>query len=340
MFFRIALAAPVSAGGAPAKSFRLRRGWLLLAGLVLALSTTQAARVVWIDTDLSLGSPLREVDDAYALIVALHSPELSVAGISTTYGNAPLAGTTGRTRTLLNQLGLAIPIFPGATGPGDFDRRSAASEALAVALRKNRRLVYVALGPLTDLAAFLALHPEQAGRLEQIVMVAGKSPGATLGFGPQETFRIHDANFVKDPAAVRAVLRSPIPILIAPIETSSRLMIAKPDLEALRKSGATGHYLAERSGIWLWFWTHLARARGGPIFDALAVAAAARPSLLTINTRYAAIEADGSFLVRQKRSSGGRKVRFCSDFSPAVKELILRRLSGRPEKSSSARPGR
>ena len=28
-----------------------------------------AARTVWIDTDVSIGSPIREVDDAYALLL-------------------------------------------------------------------------------------------------------------------------------------------------------------------------------------------------------------------------------------------------------------------------------
>jgi len=49
-----------------------------------------AADTVWIDTDVSIGSPIREVDDAYALLLAFHSPEIRIAGISTTYGNALL----------------------------------------------------------------------------------------------------------------------------------------------------------------------------------------------------------------------------------------------------------
>ena len=50
---------------------------------------------VWIDTDPSIGVPLHEADDGFALVQAFHSPELRIRGISTTYGNAGL-GTTDR----------------------------------------------------------------------------------------------------------------------------------------------------------------------------------------------------------------------------------------------------
>lgn len=286
-------------------------------GVVAALHCCRAkgaeVRNVWIDTDLSIGSPWREVDDAYALLLAVHSPELRVVGISTTYGNAPLRATTQRTRDLVNRLGLTIPINPGTASPGDSGHSTAAADALASALRENKRLTYIALGPLTNLASFLTLHPLEAKRFDQIIMVAGKSPGATLGFGPRENFRIHDANFVKDPQAVRVVLES-------------RLTMDAPDLRALKASGPAGRLLAQRSGMWLWFWTHIAQAEGGPIFDALAVVAAAKPQLVTIEERSAAIDAKSGLIVSRPSEWAGRKVLFCPAFSPDTKDFILSHL--------------
>lgn len=310
------------------KLFSWRTG--LLSGALVALLNFvppyAAARVVWIDTDLSIGSPLREVDDAYALLLAFRSSELEIAGLSTTYGNAPLRATTQRTRDLLDRLGLTMAVSAGATSAADLGRPTAASRALATAVRKNNRLTYIALGPLTNLATFLRLHPEEAKRFGQVIMVAGRSPEATLGFGPGEKFRIHDANLVKDPAAVRAILHSQIPILLTPIETSSRLLLDKSDLRALSGSGSNDRFLARKSGVWLWFWTNIARARGGPIFDALAVVAAARPSLLTIEKRQAAINAEGELIISPLPDEAGRTVSFCSAFSPATKDFVLRRL--------------
>ena len=82
----------------------IQRG-ALLGGLLVLAASTAGARPVWIDTDLSLGSPLREVDDAYALLLALRSPELRIVGVSTTYGNAPLPGTTERKQKALGAFG-------------------------------------------------------------------------------------------------------------------------------------------------------------------------------------------------------------------------------------------
>ncbi len=315
-----------------AHAARTRYGWGLIGAFVLAFSSAQGARAVWIDTDLSIGSPLREVDDAYALLLALRSPELQIVGVSTTYGNAPLRATTKRTRNTLGIFGSELTVNPGAASARALGRESAASEALAAALRREK-LTYIALGPLTNFATLLRLHPEESRRVERVVMVAGKTPGATLGFGPEEKFRVHDANLVKDPAAVRAVLRSEIPVLLVPVETSARLELDRADLDALAASGAAGEYLARRSRVWLWFWMHIAKARGGPIFDALAVAAVAEPSLVKKETRFASFDPHDQLIVRR---AGGRKVDFCIGFAPETKATILRRLSGRRAKSSSA----
>lgn len=305
-----------------------------IVGLVtvfLALTGTRAAaRAVWIDSDLSLGSPLREVDDAYALLLALRSPELTIAGISSTYGNAPLAGTTARLRKSLGAFGADLRVSPGAKAPADLGKPTAASDALAAALR-GEELSYLALGPLTNLATFLRLHPAEAARIREVIMVAGKTPEATLGFGPENRFRIHDANFVKDPTAMRAVFAWQLPIVLAPIETSSRLQIDRGDLDRLRASGPAGRYLASRSGAWLWFWKTFARERGGPLFDALAVIVAARPDLVTLETRFMELE---------HGPAAGRKVLFCKGFSPETKSVLMSRLSAQKAKSSTAPPDR
>ncbi len=327
------------------KRFQVRRwftassvGALLLAGVNLGQGQIHGTEIrrVWIDTDLSFGSPFREVDDAYALVLARHSPELQIAGLSTSYGNAPLRAVTRRTQDLVERLGLTTPVISGANSPNDLGRSTPATESLAATLRKNERLTYIALGPLTNLASFLILHPKEATRIDQIIMVAGHSPGAVLGFGPGRRFQIHDANVVKDSAAIRTVLKASAPILIAPIETSSDLILEKQDLQLLRRSSPVGQHLANGSGVWLWFWKHIVRAKGGPCFDALAVIAAAQPGLLKLETRRARVEAKGELIVRENSQRTGRRVLFCTAFAAGTKEFFLDRLSDRPEKSSSA----
>jgi inosine-uridine nucleoside N-ribohydrolase len=303
---------------------------LALLGAVLGCARFAAAGMVWIDTDVSIGSPIREVDDAYALVLALHSPEVRIAGISTSYGNAPLGHVTRVARELIRQFGATAKltpahVFAGAASAADLGRQSQASEALATALEKES-VTYVALGPLTNLATFLRLHPQSARKIRRVIFVGGQAQGTTLAFGPRHSFHIHDANVFKDPAAAEAVVQSNIPLTVVPIATASELLLNEENLRDLERSGGTGNYLARRSKVWLWFWTRFVKANGGPIFDALAVVAAAKPELVSTNGRYAKMDEAGNLIVTDRLTSGARRVRYCMDFSPNVKRFVMERL--------------
>ena len=300
---------------------------------LLCLTHNARAERVWIDTDVSIGSPIREVDDAFALILALHSPEIHIAGLSTTYGNAPLGQTTRVARDLVQRFGWSAGVtvdhvFPGARSARDAGRKSGASEALAAALQK-RKVTYIALGPLTNLAIFLDLHPEAASRIERVIFLGGQMQGTSLAFGPTRSFRIHDANVFKDPAATATVLGSSIPLTLIPIATAANLLVDGTDLRQLERSGDAGNYLSRRSRIWLWFWTHVVKTEGGPIFDALAIVSTARPELLSIKNRYAGADGAGNLVVTPHRTKGARPVRYCTGFAPETKRVVMQRLMAR-----------
>lgn len=302
----------------------------LCAIFVYGILQTANASVVWIDTDPSIGSPWREVDDAFALVLAFHCPDLKIAGISTTYGNASLHDTTRIARDITVRFGkpadlTTANVSAGASRSSDLGRPTPASDALALALRKNRRVTYIALGPLTNIATFLTLHRELSDRIEKIIFVGGRSPGATLGLGPRNWFHIHDANVVKDQAAVEMVLRSNVPLVLAPIETSSNLVLNAADLQELATAGAPGDYLCQKSHIWLWFWTKFVKTNGGPIFDALAICAA-QPQLVATEKRYAALDASGNLMAERHSRKNSRPVRFCTALAPGTKRFVLRRL--------------
>lgn len=293
-----------------------------------------SALTVWIDTDVSIGSPIREVDDAYALVLALHSPEIRIAGLSTTYGNAPLGHTTQAAQNLVGRFGrgagLTAPdVYPGARSAADLGRRSAASGALAAVLGK-RKVTYIALGPLTNLATFLQLHPELAHRIDRVIFLGGQAPGTTLAFGPNRSFHIHDANVFKDPAAVKAVLRSDIPITMVPIATAANLVVDEMDLRQLERSGGGANYLSRGSRIWLWFWKNIVKNKGGPIFDALVIISATKPELLSLEKRYATMDEGGNLRVTPRPINGARPVRFCARFATATKPFILQRIQRAP----------
>jgi pyrimidine-specific ribonucleoside hydrolase len=305
---------------------------LTLLVFVLGFARFIDARTVWIDTDVSIGSPIREVDDAYALVLALHSPELRIAGISTSYGNAPLRHTTRAARELVRQFGAPANlrperVFTGARSAAAFGSRSEASEALAAALEKES-VTYIALGPLTNLATFLQLHPESARRIDRVIFVGGQMQGTTLALGPRRSFHIHDANVFKDPVAAAAVIRSKIPLTLVPIATGSDLTLNDEDLRELERRGNAGSYLARRSKLWLWFWTHFVKTDGGPIFDALAIVTAAGP-LVSTKTRFAKMDEAGNLIVTDRLTSETRRVSYGTGFASGTKRIVMERLISR-----------
>lgn len=318
---------------------KCRLAFLLLA--VAASCRTVGAVNVWIDTDPSIGSPVREVDDAYALLLAFHSTEIGIEGVSTTYGNASVKRTTAVARILARRFGreariTKASVYAGARSAQDLGQITAATDALASRLERGGKLTYIAIGPLTNLATFVRLHPQLTRRIERVIFLGGRSPEARLAFGPHR-FRIHDANVFKDQVAAQIVLKSHIPLLLVPIETASYLMLRRNELRSMRGDGGAGEYLFANSKVWMWFWTRIVQTEGAPVFDVSAVIAAAQPGSVRIESRYAEVSGAGDLIVSERRSSPGQtRVEWCRDLRPSAKLLLLKRLrSPRPERGAS-----
>ena len=301
---------------------------------------------VWIDTDPSIGVPLHEADDGFALIQAFHSPELRIRGLSTSYGNAGLATTTRIAREIAGRFGgpggiTDADVFAGAASPRDPGRPTAATEALRDALRE-RPLTYLALAPLTNLATLLALHPEAARRIERVVFVGGRSPGMRLRAGRWNPYEFTDGNFHKDNAAAAALLASDLPVTLVPVELALRRLLAPDELARIgREGGASGQYLAAKARLWMRLWRLCFAVPGAVVFDCFAVLAATHPHLLASEPRHAAITRGSRrrdlrnpravHLVASGASRGavGREVTFCSHPKPGAGEVLLERLLAR-----------
>jgi inosine-uridine nucleoside N-ribohydrolase len=124
-------------------------------------------------------------------------------------------------------------------------------------------------------------------------------------------------------------------MLLAPIETSSRLILTGEDLRKVAQSGPPGAFLYRNSRVWLWFWKDIARMRGGPVFDALAMIAAIKPGAIRAERRFATMNAAGELIADRRSSKECRSVRFCTDFEPGVVALLKQRLCARPRQLSA-----
>jgi inosine-uridine nucleoside N-ribohydrolase len=310
---------------------------------------------VWIDTDPSIGVPFHDADDGFALVQAFNSPELRIRGISVSYGNASLKRATKITRAMTRLFGSRAglnehDVFAGAASAGDIDRPTEATRALERALSGERKLTYVALGPLTNLAAFLKQCPQSVGKIERVVFLGGRQPGERFKMGSWNPYEFHDANFEKDPASAAAVLRSTLPVSLAPATLSKHVLITPSELERIgRDGGGAGRFLRWKADAWLRLWRLCFGLKGGPVFDSMAVLAVSNPEYLTACPARAFLSsqiegsapaAEGNLDHRKfllalpdgdaaPKRDDGRQVILYTAVKPQAKRLILDRLTRR-----------
>ena len=209
-----------------------------------------------IDTDAALGvvheGRPRDVDDAYAIVAALNAPEVEVLGITTVFGNAPLALADRVAREIIALKGASVPVVRGAAaaGSGPAPGTNDAVEFMADVLRRKRAHI-AAIGPLTNVGLLAKLHPEHLANATSVVIVGGRTAGNPFflhGKGP-----VNDFNVEHDIAAARALLEHGVPVTMAGFELTSQVALGRADLESMRPSPLRGHFLT-RTAPWLDYW--------------------------------------------------------------------------------------
>ena len=240
---------------------------------------TMPKRRVWIDTDPAMTSGNGEVDDGFALLQALRSPELDVVGISAVFGNTGLTDTYAMAQEITSRAGRdGVPVFKGHGIEG---KRSpnAATDALKAALDEGP-LTIAALGPLTNVAAALRQPDIQLSNVQEIVFVGGRRKGLEFRATPDQAVPFRDLNFELDARAAEDLLKLCVPITLAGWEVSSRMWLTNEDLETLREDGDTAtSWLADTAQVWLDNWVEAFKAPGFTPFDTLAIGWLLKPSL-------------------------------------------------------------
>ena len=266
--------------------------------------------------------------------MALRSPGLTVRGIGTVFGNSDGKTSFRTARALARRVGaVAPPIHKGAASSSAGS--TAATTALATALRLEP-LTVVALGPLTNIATLLRLHPELAHRIIRIVAVAGRRPGQRLRVGARWWMHVHDMNFNKDVAAFDVVLASGVPLTLVPFEAAARVTIERRHLARLAAGDAAARWLARLSEGWLSFWQTWFRVDGFHPFDGLAVAYLTMPALFTCERLHARVRDEtflghryGSVLEVSQSFAEPSQVTYCRRVDRRLADLMIDVLKGR-----------
>ncbi len=274
---------------------------------------------VLIDTDPG-------IDDAMALLLALQSPELDVAAVTTVSGNVSCDDATRNVFTVFSLLphpkrppvarGAARPRrkapayaygLHGKDGLGDLDQvhdasgkasypvpsvevadRDATDEILAQLMRTEAPLTIIALGPLTNIAAAIERAPAIMAKTAQIVAMGGavSVPGNVTAAAE---FNIHT-----DPHAAKIVFASGIPLTLVGLDVTRRVSLTREALLAAAGSkSAVGAFLRDCTERAFIYGERRSGVASITLHDPLAVGAVIDPSFITTEPMHVQIETRG-----------------------------------------------
>jgi inosine-uridine nucleoside N-ribohydrolase len=217
--------------------FRILATVLLLIfalGPVDVVRAQQAKIPVLLDTDIG-----DDIDDAFALALALTSPEIELRGITTVFGDSfSRAKIVCRFR---DAVGALVPVASAqpqrslSLAKGQFEyalhreARTTPSDKRAVpflfdhiAKPKSGKVTIVAIGPLTNVAELLKKYPEDCKLgIERIVLMGGS---VRIGYdGKKEPAA--EWNIKADAKAAKVVFESGVPLVVAPLDATGHLVL-------------------------------------------------------------------------------------------------------------------
>lgn len=238
------------------------------------------------------------IDDAVAIALALFSEELDVKLICPIFGNVSLENTKANTEKLLTLykkepqvvLGSQQPLLRKSINASNVHGKSgmdgysfheptvfADHSLTAVAAmhkiinQEENKTTLIGIGPLTDIALFIHLYPQDLERIEQIVVMGG-----SLGRGNYGV--LSEFNFAADPEAAKIVFDSGLPIQVAPMEVGRQAKVMPEISEKIKQLGKIGDM----------FYQLFSKYRGGSfatglsMYDALAVGLILNPKMFEI----------------------------------------------------------
>jgi len=238
-------------------------------------------------------------DDAFALLLALASPEIDLLAVTVAGGNVGLHHTLPNTLGLMALAGSDIPVHAGADRPllgafvseervhgadgvggitlpsGGVAHAEPAIDAIRRILRANPEPVtLVGIGPATNLALALAAEPALLPKVARIVLMTGA--WAEGNVTPAAEF-----NAWSDPESLAILLRCGRRVDLVTLELTAQALATPDDLVRLRAAG-TGRCLATLCDIQAT--VPLSRRlghRGAPLHDPCAIAWLIAPGLFT-----------------------------------------------------------
>jgi len=218
---------------------RLPTGWLLAILLALLLPSwgfaqagpETARQKIIIDTDIG-----DDIDDAFALALALSSPEFQILGVTTAWGDTQLRGRvvermlceTGRDDIPI-AAGVATeskPVLDHAPWARAFwkpvRQYGPAVDFILDQIRKYPgEITLIAIAPLKNIGDLIQRDPEMFRRLKRVVIMGGSiyrgynDLGYAPNHGPDPEY-----NIASDISSARRLFTSGVPLFVMPLDST------------------------------------------------------------------------------------------------------------------------
>jgi len=279
--------------------------WIWISCLVLCLwavagwaqsAAGSSTEKVIIDTDIG-----DDVDDAFALALAVRSPELQILGVTTTFGD-----TETRAKLVDRFLGEAgraeIPVLAGkatetknlmtqrryAEG-GHFAKRSHADAAdfLLGEIRKHPgEITLIGIGPLMNVGAAIDRDAATFRKLKRVVIMGGsiRRGYGDLGYTPPVP-PMPEWNILNDVASAQKLFSAGVPLYVMPLDSTQL------KLDEVKRAFLFSQGTAVTDQLALLY--HLWGQETPTLFDPMTVAFVLRPELCPVQGMHIRVDEKG-----------------------------------------------
>lgn len=236
------------------------------------------------------------IDDSLALMLALSSPELKIAGITTVSGNVPVdIGTENAAKVLCQMNCTDIPIYKGEAVPlkrdyidamdthgkdgmgesfyplADYSIQDKTAVEFLEELLEKEKISIIALGPMTNLAKLFLKRPDLLAQVDELVSMGGsfKSHG--------NCSPVAEYNYWCDPDAAATCYdlfgKYGKKIHMVGLDVTRKIVLTPNILEYVcRLDPETGDFIRRITGFYMDFHWEYEKIIGCVINDPLAVA--------------------------------------------------------------------
>jgi inosine-uridine nucleoside N-ribohydrolase len=273
-----------------------------------AQGNAQSPRRVIIDTDPG-------VDDAFAILLALNSPELKVEALTVVPGNvdgrqglenalkiASLAGrcdvmVAGGAQHPLNQKLITAQYWHGPNGLAGVELPASKCKAdsrfgpdliIELVHQYPHEITLIPVGPLTNIALAVSKDPSIVPLVKNIVIMGGSITGGNVN-GAAE------ANIYNDPEAAAIVFNAGWMVSMIGSDVGERTLMTRNYLAQLQAvHGPESDFIAKLADFYL---TRSEKSgyQGAAMYDPLAVGTAIDPTLVTLKDMHVDVETRGEF---------------------------------------------